>query len=45
MRLERNDWGMMKWIRGGNPSNKLSVDSLYNRLRIEPLSMLLRLRR
>ena len=35
---------MIRWIYGVKPSDGLSVDSLYNRLGIEPLSISLRLR-
>ena len=42
MQLKRDDWEMIRRIDGVKPSDRLSVDSLYNRLAIEPLSTLLR---
>ena len=45
MRLERNDQATKAWICGVKHSDRLSGDSLYNRLGIDPLSTILRLRR
>ena len=46
-RLERNDKmrEMLKWICGVKISDRVSVDSLYQRLGIAPLTTLLRSRR
>ena len=44
-RLERNDRAMLRWICGVKISDRVSVDSLYQRLEIVPLTTLLRSRR
>ena len=44
-RLERNDRAMLRWICGVKISDRVSVDSLYQRLEIAPLTTLLRSRR
>ena len=44
-RLERNDQAMLRWICGVKISDRVSVDSLYQRLGIAPLITLLRSRR
>ena len=44
-RLERNDQAMLRWICGVKISDRVSVDSLYQRLGIAPLTTLLRSRR
>ena len=41
-RLERNDRAMLRWICGVKISDRVSVDSLYQRLGIAPLTILLR---
>ena len=43
-RLERNDRAMLRWICGVKISDRVSVDSLYQRLGIAPLTTLLRSR-
>ena len=44
-RLERNDRAMLRWICGVKISDRVSLDSLYQRLGIAPLTTLLRSRR
>ena len=44
-RLERNDRAVLRWICGVKISDRVSVDSLYQRLGIAPLTTLLRSRR
>ena len=44
-RLERNDRAMLRWICGVKISGRVSLDSLYQRLGIAPLTTLLRSRR
>ena len=44
-KLERNDQAMLRWICGVKISDRVSVDSLYQRLGIAPLTTLLRSRR
>ena len=44
-RLERNDRAMLRWICGVKISDRVSLDSLYQRLGIAPLATLLRSRR
>ena len=44
-RLERKDRAMLRWICGVKISDRVSLDSLYQRLGIAPLTTLLRSRR
>ena len=45
VRLERNDRSMLRWICGVKTSDRVSVESLYQRLGIAPLTTMLRARR